>query len=68
MYFVPDNFIICLAGEQVRLAVTEAFAEQLMNQGSFHRAAVYYLSCHKVYEAITMFKTAGMYRYIQVKL
>ncbi|XP_028403768.1 gem-associated protein 5-like [Dendronephthya gigantea] len=51
-----------LAGEQARLAVTEAFAEQLVSQGNFHRAALYYLSCHKVYEAIYMFKTAGMYR------
>ena len=52
-----------LAGEHVRLTVTEIFAEQLVSQENFHRAALYYLACHQEYKAINMFQTAGMYRY-----
>ena len=60
---ICHTFFLGLAGEEARLAVTEAYAEQLASQESYHSAALYYLACHKVYDAIDMFKTAGMYRW-----
>lgn len=51
-----------LAGRNVWMATTRAFADQLESQGSYQRAVLYYLACHDTYKAIDVFRKQGMYR------
>ncbi|XP_074619191.1 gem-associated protein 5-like isoform X2 [Acropora palmata] len=51
-----------LAGRNVWMATTRAFANQLESQGAWQRAVLYYLACHDTYKAIEVFKKQAMYR------
>ena len=56
-------FFILLAGRDVWMTITRAYADQLASQGSYHRSVLYYLACHDTYKAIEVFKSQAMYRY-----
>ena len=56
-------FILFVAGRDVWLHTVESYAKQLKSEGSHQRAVLYYLACHKVYEAIDVFANQAMYRY-----
>lgn len=58
------NFALySVAGHDVWLNTAESFADQLASQGAHQRAVLYYLSCHKVYRAIDVYKNQSMFRY-----
>ena len=45
------------------MTTTRAFADQLVSQGSYQRAVLYYLACHDIYTAIDVFRKQAMYRW-----
>ena len=46
-------------------SVCEDYAVQLETDGQYHKAASYFLACHKVYEAIRLFKRHKLFKYVE---
>ena len=51
-----------LGGHDVWLETAKSYAHQLMSNGYPQRAAVYFLACHEVHQALDCFIKSGMYR------
>ncbi|EDO28531.1 predicted protein, partial [Nematostella vectensis] len=51
-----------LAGHDVWLKTAELYADHLVAQGSHQKAVLYYLACHRVDQAINVYKNQAMFR------
>ncbi|EDO28409.1 predicted protein, partial [Nematostella vectensis] len=52
----------CSAGHDVWLKTAELYADHLVAQGSHQKAVLYYLACHRVDQAINVYKNQAMFR------
>ena len=57
-------FLILSASFDTWTQVCEDYALQLESDGQYHKAASYLLGCHKVYEAIKLFKRHKLFKYV----
>nr|KAG5706227.1 hypothetical protein BaRGS_019554 [Batillaria attramentaria] len=51
-----------LASYEVWLSVCEEYADQLEEEGQYHKAVSYLLACHKLYPAIDLFRRHKLFR------
>lgn len=50
------------ASYETWLALCEEYAEQLEEEGLYHKAVSYLLACHKLYPAIDLFRRHKLFR------